>query len=448
MATWGIMLANIAIFVAVAGLNANNQGAEERLLNQMAFDPVAFGIHKAPTGVFQNGLGTIASAFLGERVPHNQGHWWTLITYQFAHAGFMHILGNLLILWVFGPSVEDRFGRIGFTVFYLAGGVLAALLHGYFEPYPVVGASGAIAAVTGAFLVLFPRTRIKLLFFFVLVGVYEIPAWVFIVLAVAKDVWGSATHGENIAFLAHIGGYSFGFCVSMLLLITHVLPQEDWTLFAIARHAKRRAEFKAAAREADLEWKRKIERPADPTPMRRRPARSGDADSNGSGTARNRPAARGAGVEERVLWQRMDADEARALTEVENTRFAALRADLAAKVAAGDASGASAAMRAVLKEGRGSSGNRRVLVEAGNLFTASGRHQDAADAYEAFLTSLKGMHDAEEGRVRLMLALVYQRYLKRPAKAATALAGIKGSFSDPELHALAESLRDELRPAT
>ncbi|MFT3685213.1 MAG: rhomboid family intramembrane serine protease [Phycisphaerales bacterium] len=423
VATWVLMLVNLALFIVMVGVNARHPGTDNRLQEVMAFDPIAFGLHPTHGAVLTD-------------EGANRGQWWTLFTYQFAHAGWFHVLGNLLILWVFGPGIEDRFGKIGFTVFYLLGGVLAALVHGLFHPNPVVGASGAIAAVTGAFLVLFPRTHIKVLLFFVLVGVYELPAWVFIVFAVAKDIWGVGTGGSDVAFLAHLGGYVYGFTIAMLLLMTRLLPQEDWSLFAIAKHAKRRADFKASAREADAEWKRRVESKR-PTTSDKPLAR----ESEDSGRTRTGPA----GVEERILWQRMEAGEAEAASVVESERVATLRASLAAKVESGDGEAASEALRVLLKEARGAVGSRRVLVDAGNLFVAVGKHGDAAAAYEAFLGSLRGAPDSDENRVRLMLALVYQRYLKDPSRATRALAGIKGAFSDSELHALADSLRTELR---
>jgi membrane associated rhomboid family serine protease len=412
-----LILVNLALFIVVTGVNSRQPGVEDRVLQLAAFDPVAFGLHHT-----------------GGAGGRNGGQWWTLLTYQFTHAGWLHVLGNLLILWVFGPSIEDRFGKIGFTLFYLVGGVLAALVHGFFYPNPVVGASGAIAAVTGAFLVLFPRTHIKVLLFFFLVGVYELPAWVFIVFAVAKDIWGIGAPGEDVAFLAHIGGYAYGFGLAMLLLVTRILPHEDWSLFAIAKHAKRRADFKASAREADAEWKRRTEVSK---PVAKPAARETEDPS------RSRPGA--GGVEERILWQRTDAQQVAAESKAENQRLTELRAALAAKVESGDAEGASHALRALLREARGAVGSRRVLVDAGNLFVAEGRHNDATTAYEAYLGALKGAPDSDENRVRLMLALVYQRYLKNPARATRVLAGIKGTFADNELHALAESLREELR---
>jgi len=436
------MLLNILLFVVMAGMEQTNKEGLQRLNDALALDPVAVGLHGAPTGWFEGGDGKGGfegeGAVFGQRVAINSGGVWTLLTYQFVHAGFLHILGNMLVLWVFGPAVEDRFGRWGFALFYLLGGVLAGLMHGVFSAHPVIGASGAVAAVTGSFLVLFPRTHVKLLMFFVYVGVFELPAWLFIALAVVKDLWGLGTHGEGVAFLAHIGGYLFGFCTSMLLLLGKALPDEDWSLLAVFRQHRRRAEFKRLASEADREWKGRIEKPATPAAS---PAEPADVE---------RPRHPGRGVEERVLWQRMDASEAQALSEQESLRLAGLRSTLAERVAAGDAAGASSAFRVLLKEERGTGngrigGNRRTLADAGNLFASAGRHADAADAYEAFLSSLRGLTDPEEGRIRLMLALVAQRYLKDPKRATAALAGIKSEFSDPELHALADSLRQELK---
>jgi membrane associated rhomboid family serine protease len=142
----------------------------------------------------------------------------TLITSQFLHGGWLHLLGNLLYLWIFGNNIEDRFGRLGFLAFYLAGGVVAALAQVWTDPdsaVPMIGASGAIAATLGAYLVLFPRARITSLvflgFFYQLI---DVPA--IIVLAfwfVLQLIDGLASLGAvdvGVAFFAHIGGFVFG----------------------------------------------------------------------------------------------------------------------------------------------------------------------------------------------------------------------------------------------
>ena len=96
--------------------------------------------------------------------------WWTLLTSIFMHADLLHLAGNMLFLWVFGPTVEDKFGRVWYTLFYLTAGLASGGSHLLFSDAPALGASGAIAGVTGAFLVLFPWTHIRVLSFFFIIG--------------------------------------------------------------------------------------------------------------------------------------------------------------------------------------------------------------------------------------------------------------------------------------
>lgn len=194
---------------------------------------------------------------LGEGAAFNSRYWvvggesfsfFRALTYAFLHGDFMHLAGNMLFLWVFGRPVEDRLGRFGFAAFYLAGAIASGLAHAWFETAPAIGASGAVSAVTGAFLVLFPRTRIRVIWFLILISVLMAPAWFFIGLQIAWNILAGATGtAENIAIIAHLAGYGFGFGVAFTLLATGVLPREPYDLFSISRHAKRRRDFKAAA---------------------------------------------------------------------------------------------------------------------------------------------------------------------------------------------------------
>jgi len=150
----------------------------------------------------------------------------TLITSQFLHGGWLHLLGNLLYLWIFGNNVEDRMGRAGFLLFYLTGGVVAGLAQVAIDPtspIPTIGASGAIAATLGAYLVFYPGAKVTSLiflgFFYQLV---RVPAAIVLVLWFALqllDGIGSlgVSQGGGIAFFAHIGGFVFGAVVAWLL---------------------------------------------------------------------------------------------------------------------------------------------------------------------------------------------------------------------------------------
>src|SRR5689334_15491075 len=168
-------------------------------------------------------------AALGTSVPLGPGmacvvdnepiNIWTPITSMFLHGGWGHLLGNLLFFWVFGNNVEDSMGRVRFLVFYLLCGVIAAASHVVLDPtspIPTVGASGAISGVLGAYLILYPRVRVRMLFWFLLfIRVFRVPAWAVLLwwffwqvvaglpqlMTVNREVSG------GVAVWAHIGGF-------------------------------------------------------------------------------------------------------------------------------------------------------------------------------------------------------------------------------------------------
>jgi membrane associated rhomboid family serine protease len=145
-------------------------------------------------------------------------HWITIFTAMFMHGSWSHIIGNMIFLWAFGPEIEDAMGRGRYLLFYLAGGLVAMLAQILADPHstvPNLGASGAIAAVMGGFIVTYPRDRIKaLLFIFVFVRITLIPAalligfWFLTQLVHAGAVAQVQTGG--VAYLAHVGGFVFG----------------------------------------------------------------------------------------------------------------------------------------------------------------------------------------------------------------------------------------------
>jgi membrane associated rhomboid family serine protease len=148
------------------------------------------------------------------------GHGWiTLLTAMFMHSGWLHIIGNMIYFWAFGPEIEDAMGRFRFLIFYLLGGLVAMLAQVAAMPtstVPNLGASGAIAAVMGAFIVTYPRDRIKTaLFFLLFVRIAFIPAslligfWFLMQLFNAGQVT-QHVQGGGVAYLAHIGGFLFG----------------------------------------------------------------------------------------------------------------------------------------------------------------------------------------------------------------------------------------------
>ena len=162
-------------------------------------------------------------AFVPSRFLANPaGDFLTLITSMFMHAGWVHLGGNMLYLWIFGDNVEDRFGHIKFTIFYLLCGLLATFAQLAFSvgsDVPNLGASGAIAGVLGAYILLFPKQRVR-----VLQGqqVIQVPALIaigmWIVLQFFSSIGSIASTAETggVAYMAHIGGFLGGFVLTFL----------------------------------------------------------------------------------------------------------------------------------------------------------------------------------------------------------------------------------------
>jgi membrane associated rhomboid family serine protease len=147
---------------------------------------------------------------------------YTLITSMFMHGGFMHLLGNMLFLWIFGDNIEAAVGNLKFAAFYLLGGLAASAAQVMISPestVPCVGASGAIAAVMGAYLVMYPKSRIQMLFVITFSRFY-IPAIAFLGMWIVQQVMsgmgalpmfsGGGQDGGGVAYWAHIGGFVLG----------------------------------------------------------------------------------------------------------------------------------------------------------------------------------------------------------------------------------------------
>ena len=155
----------------------------------------------------------------------------TAVTSMFMHGDWLHIGGNMLFLWIFGNNVEDALGKIRFTIFYLLGGFAATALQTFITleygtemeaEIPNLGASGAISAVLGAYLLLLPRARVVTLIFLFFILIREFPAWIFLGVWFLLQAWQGGfllVHpeaGGGVAFFAHIGGFLFGMATVFL----------------------------------------------------------------------------------------------------------------------------------------------------------------------------------------------------------------------------------------
>ncbi len=150
-------------------------------------------------------------------VPYNV---MTIFTSMFIHGGFLHIIGNMLYLWIFGNNIEDRLGHIGFFIFYVVSGICAALFQLFYDPsseIPMIGASGAVSGILGAYLVCYPYARIKtLLIIIIFIKIVDIPAVILLTAWFFMQFLYSNVDG--IAWYAHVGGFIFGLAFALLFL--------------------------------------------------------------------------------------------------------------------------------------------------------------------------------------------------------------------------------------
>ena len=323
--------------------------------------------------------------------------WWTLITSAFFHGGFMHLFGNMLALFVFGPAVEDRFGRVGFTIFFLAGAIGSALAHIAVEDAPAIGASGAIAAVTGAFLVLFPLTKVRVLMLFGFIGLLRIPAIWLIGLYVALDLFSQTFDTANgVANMAHLGGYAFGIALAMLLLWARKIPREPYDLFSMLNNRRRRQAFKAA--HAQVHSKPVFSKPGSrPNPRAEQLAHARAAVSRAISND--------------------EMDEAAGL-------YARLISDFADKP-------------------RAATLHRDAQYRLANHLYATGERQRAADAYGRLLDAYPA--DPEREVISVLLARIHAHELDDRDAARSILRGLIENTQDPEIRSLAEQELEQIK---
>ena len=172
----------------------------------------------------------LANATIPTRIPqYLAGHvgfhsaFYPLFTSMFLHGGLLHLLGNMLFLYVFGDNVEDEFGHLGFLLFYISCGIGSGLIHVLFNLHssvPAIGASGAISGVMGAYALLFPRARVLMLFFIFLIpvpAVLVLGYWFVLQFLEGVSGLGAATATGGVAWWAHIGGFVMGFLIAAIV---------------------------------------------------------------------------------------------------------------------------------------------------------------------------------------------------------------------------------------
>ena len=156
----------------------------------------------------------------------------SLISSMFIHGGWMHLVGNMWFLWIFGNNIEDRLGHVVYLIFYLVGGMLATGCHWAYDPasqVPVVGASGAVATVLGAYAVTYPKATISTLVFFGFITIIQVPALVWLMIWLGGQLFDAFLQQDlGVAVWAHIGGFAAGAILMPLLSIGSPPPGTSW----------------------------------------------------------------------------------------------------------------------------------------------------------------------------------------------------------------------------
>ncbi|MFH2056262.1 MAG: rhomboid family intramembrane serine protease [bacterium] len=198
--TASFIVINLLVFIYQLGLS---QSETQELMLRFAFIPALYTGHaQLPVG-----LATLPGL--------------SIITSMFMHGGFMHVAGNMLYLWIFGDNIEDYLGRVKFVIFYLVSGLAAVglfTLTSWGSTVPLIGASGAIAGILGAYLVLYPHARVQTLIFFFFITRIQVPAKILLgfwfimqLLYGLPELALNGAQGGGVAWFAHVGGFAFGY---------------------------------------------------------------------------------------------------------------------------------------------------------------------------------------------------------------------------------------------
>jgi membrane associated rhomboid family serine protease len=317
---------------------------------------------------------------------------WQFISYAFLHGGILHILGNMFFLYLFGNNVNDKLGNIGYLCFYLAGAVFSGIGHTLVGGGDVLGASGAIAAVTGAYLVLFPQTLITVLYWFFFIGTIELPALYFI--AFKLIIWDNLIEPRfappiAVAYSAHMAGYAFGIAAMVVLHATGLIKSSNFDLWTMMRQWNRRRKYR-------------------------------DVVSSGydpyTGQSRTR----------QVKAREVKKTPARQQTD---ERSQQLRNEINKRIQERNLPAAAELYLELINHDSEQILPRQPLLDIANQLAGENKHTESARAYEQFLTHYSNYEYAEQ--IQLMLGLLYSRYLGQPELAIKHLQAAAKKLNDP-----------------
>ena len=314
---------------------------------------------------------------------------WQFVSYAFLHAGFMHIAGNMFFLYLFGNNVNDKLGHIGYLSFYLAGAVFSGIGHTLLSSTSVLGASGAVAAVTGAYLVLFPQTLITIIYWFFFIGTMELPAMYFI--AFKLIIWDNIFEPRiappvAVAYGAHLAGYIFGIGAMVVLLATHILSGSNYDLWAMIKLWNRRRRYR-------------------------------DAVSSGYDPYTGRTKIK---VKEVIKS---------AAEQQKEEQLRQLRSEISDRMLQRNLPAAAELFIELMEQDSEQILPSKQLLDIANQLAGDNKHAESARAYEQLLSHYSTYEYAEQ--VELMLGIIYARYLNQPGSAEKHLQIAEKKLTDP-----------------
>ncbi len=324
-------------------------------------------------------------------------HLYQFVTYLFLHANILHILGNMLFLWVFGDTVNERLGHIPYLLFFLAGGIFAGVGQVLTSAAPTLGASGAIAAVAGMFLVLAPLSNIRVWFFFF---IFNVPSLLFVLFEIITfDLAGEIFPGRNddVAHFAHLTGYTVGFGVGIMLLALRMVPRDHYDLLSLIKRWRQRHAYRSMVAAGFNPFAitpdgKNVVQPDGPMPVR-----SDSPDFMRCQELRNR-----------IIELRRD----HLLADAANVYLELKKIDAAQVLA------------------------REIQLDIANQLMSVGRHAAAAAAYEDYLKYYGSGGNSDQ--VQLVLALIYTRYFINRHRAMELLQKVLPKLHDPAQRQMAQ----------
>jgi membrane associated rhomboid family serine protease len=304
-----------------------------------------------------------------------QPYLWQFVSYAFLHSSILHIAGNMFFLYLFGNNVNDKLGNIGYVCLYLAGAVFSGIGHTLLHNAPVIGASGAVAAVTGAYLVLFPQTLVTVFYwFFYLIDTFEVSALYFI--AFKLIVWDNIVEPRfspgAIAYSAHLAGYAFGIATMLIMLVSGLISGSRFDLWAMIKRWNQRRRYHNVV-------------------------------SSGYDPFAGSPMAK-----------QIKAKEIKktAAQQHQEERIKQLRDEVTSRILQHNLPVAAEAYLELMELDSEQILPRQHLLDVANQLASESKYAESAQAYEKFLTHYSNYEYVEQ--VELMVGILYSRYLNKP----------------------------------